>query len=76
MDKILSDDELEFHMIRQQSPQWNVTWKGEVYARVTERYIAAPTYVVTRVNKRQDAEEVALNDREAVCKQIVDWINA
>lgn len=64
---MITDADLEFVETRHWSPQWEVKHNGMVVARVTERIIATPTYVVNY----PDYTETFHDDRESVTYEIV-----
>lgn len=68
---------LEFIQIRSGTDQWNVQLDGRVVARVTERIIASPTYVVNPIVDDVDVvgREARMATRDEVFDFIVNWVN-
>lgn len=68
------EDALNFVQVREMSPQWEVRLPdGRQFARVTERYLKEPPYVVCF--DRGDGlaeEEIALEDRDEVVALLLE----
>lgn len=70
-------DTLRFVEVRQQSPQWAVFLGERQVARVTERYIATPPFVVTLIDvNREDVDESKHEDRDGVMAAIVAFVRS
>lgn len=76
------EDDLTFEQIRENSPQWIVyacaQWQHPI-ARVTERIIASPTYVLTLLDPNEaesdDKAELKLDSEDAVTEAIMNYVN-
>lgn len=64
------ETQLHFVEVRAFSPQWVVSYEREgsrvEVARVTQRIIASPPYVLTRIKEGADTEETLHDDRDGV----------
>ena len=78
-------DRLDFHVVRQGTPQWEVYYraeddesKGVQVARVTERFIKTPPYVVNLVRAGEDIAggETEHEDRDTAFAAIVAHVRA
>lgn len=59
----MSEEELEFRQVRDLTPQWEVFVGDRYVARVTERVIAQPPYVISW----PDGRDEFCQDRDTVC---------
>lgn len=70
-------EELLFNEVRKFSPQWNVTFRETVVARVTERYLKTPMYVLNLISEEGlDLPDFESDDREIVFDKICDHVRA
>lgn len=70
---MITEDQLEFQKIRDFSPQWNVSVNGESFARVTEKYLSTPQYLIVFLSS--DYEE-SFDTRNEVIGSLLRHINS
>lgn len=74
----VTEEALVFVETRRMSAQWDVSIEGtrhSTVARVTERYVADPTYSVVLIGPDCDEVEKFTSDRDEVIKMILEHVN-
>lgn len=74
---LATEDDLIFEPTRVMSPQWKVTTCGVPVARVTERLVAQPRYVVMKLdaNGADEGEYVPCEDDDQVMEHLLALAN-
>lgn len=67
--------QLEFVQLRKHTPQWEVLFNKLIVARVTERIIASPPFILVKVlPDGVDGEELQFETRNEVVKKLIEWV--
>ena len=72
----VEEKDLVFTLIRQFTPQWNVSVEETIYARVTQRFVGAKAYAVHLIAPDGLEAGHLCDDREAVVDLILGYINS
>lgn len=69
-----TEEDLEYRPVRQLSPQWEVYLHAEdrLVARVTQRYVAEPPYILTLLPEERD---IPLETRDDVVVVLLGHLN-
>lgn len=70
-----TEDQVAFYQVRDGSPQWEVWVDGWYVARVTERYVSTPPYVIN-FDRDDDTTDVYHDNRVDVVDEILRYVNA